>query len=81
MKRQAMIQTFFQEAGYGFLLETVNEDGKGKRLKHFFHVTSCDFVPEVGQRVVFELGMGRKGIAALNISLAPDTSALAGGAA
>ncbi len=71
----ATIIHFDKPRGYGFLFEPATGN------QFFFHITSCNFIPEVGQQVQFEVGQGRKGIAAVNVRLCADTSALAGGAA
>jgi cold shock CspA family protein len=65
--RNAVITSYFPERGYGFLLETT-VDGKKNNL--FFHVTTCQgFVPEIGNKVTFKIGSGRKGVAAVDIEL------------
>lgn len=51
-----------QERAFGFILED------GTKRQHFFHVTNCDFLPATGLAVHFELGMGKKGIAAVNVT-------------
>jgi cold shock CspA family protein len=64
--RTGIITVYFVEKGYGFLSETAAD---GKKINHFFHITSCGFVPEIGQEVRFSIGVGRKGPAAINIEL------------
>jgi cold shock protein len=71
----ATILHFDRGKGYGFLFETSGGN------QYFFHVTSCNFIPEVGQQVQFEVGQGRKGVAAVNVRLQnfSGLGALAGG--
>ena len=59
------ILQYNESRGFGFILEN------GTKRQHFFHVSSCDFLPVVGQQVQFEVGQGRKGVAAVNVRLAP----------
>lgn len=59
----ARISKYDVERGYGFLIEA---DGN----RHFFHITSCNgFIPRPDMMVTFEIGVGRKGPAAVNIAL------------
>ena len=65
--RTAVITSYFSERGFGFLLEITLD---GKRVNWFFHITDCtDFVPEVGNKVTFKMGNGRKGVAAVDVKL------------
>jgi len=58
------ILQYSDSRGFGFIAE------QGTTRQHFFHVSSCDFFPVAGQPVHFELGQGRKGIAAVNVRMA-----------
>lgn len=71
--KTAVVSQYFPEKGYGFLLEMVAGD---KKITHFFHVTSCSFTPEVGQQVRFNVGIGRKGPAAVDVELDATNAAL-----
>jgi len=73
--RTAVVSQYFPERGFGWLLETL---ASGRKITHFFHITSCGFVPEVGQQIQFEIGIGRKGPAAINLELDPAPQAIAG---
>jgi cold shock protein len=53
-----------QERGFGFILEN------GTKRQHFFHVSHCDFLPAVGLQVNFQIGQGKKGVAAVNVTQA-----------
>jgi cold shock CspA family protein len=61
MKLSGYIQKYFSDRGFGFIAEHKN--------LHFFHITSCSFIPEVGQQVTFDIAAGRKGSAAVDVVL------------
>jgi len=61
MKLSGYIQKYFSDRGFGFIVEHKN--------LHFFHITSCSFIPEVGQPVTFDIAAGRKGPAAVDVEL------------
>lgn len=61
MRLSGFIQKYFSDRGFGFIAEHKN--------LHFFHITSCSFVPEVGQQVTFAIGVGKKGPAAVDVEL------------
>ena len=68
--RYAVIQNFIPTKGFGFLQETTQgKDGLKEVRRHFFHVTDTDFEPQIGQMVSFQLGLGRKGPAAVMVRL------------
>ena len=59
--KTGIIADYKNDRGFGWILET---DGK----RHFLHVSECKgFAPEVGQRVSFTIGAGKKGPAACGI--------------
>ena len=64
-KRIGCITQYFPERGFGWL----TEESEGRKQSHFVHITSCSFVPEVGQVVTFTIGAGRKGPAAHGVEL------------
>ncbi len=59
-----IILHYNQDRAYGFIL-----DDETKR-QYFFHVSDCNFLPATAQRVNFEIGQGRKGVAAVNVTQA-----------
>lgn len=71
MKLSGCIQKYLSDRGFGFIVEHKNQ--------HFFHITSCSFIPQVGQLVTFDIGVGKRGPAAVNVELdkpVVDTTAL-----
>jgi cold shock CspA family protein len=65
-KRIARITQYFPERGFGWAMEELAD---GKKQTHFLHITSCSFVPEVGQFITFNIGVGRKGPMAVDVEL------------
>lgn len=69
--KTGIIADYKNDHGFGFILES---DGK----RNFFHIQQCKgFSPEVGQRVSFAIGEGRKGPAAINIKWLDAPSSVA----
>jgi len=71
MKLEGYVQKYFSDRGFGFIAENKN--------LHFFHITSCSFIPQEGQRVMFNVGVGKKGPAAVEVALV-ESGVVAGGA-
>ena len=69
MRLSGYIRKYLSDKAYGFIAECNTQN------EHFFHITSCKHVPEIGQRVLFEVGVGRRGPAAVNIELAEPSVA------
>ncbi len=59
MKLSGYIQRYFSDRGFGFIAESKN--------LHFFHITSCSFIPKVGQEVTFNIGVGKRGPSAVDV--------------
>jgi cold shock CspA family protein len=70
MRLSGCIQKYFSDRGFGFIAEHKN--------LHFFHITSCSFIPEVGQQVTFDIAPGKKGPAAVEIELLVTSTAQEG---
>ena len=65
-----LIQKYYLVEVYGFLMQ---DDG----TRHFFHITNCrGFIPKPGMKVSFEIGEGKKGPAAVNVTLIDGAGAL-----
>ena len=63
MRLSGYIQKYISDRGFGFIAEHQT------RNLHFFHITKCSFVPEVGQRVTFHVTVGKKGPVAVDVHL------------
>ena len=56
--------------GFGFARET-----GAKQQEHFFHYADCDFNPELGMEILFEVGFDRTGrTKCINITRASETN-------
>lgn len=67
MRLTGIIQKYFSDRGFGFIAEQKNF--------HFFHITACSFIPQVGQRVTFTISVGKRGPAAVGVELVAEGSA------
>lgn len=67
MRLTGSIQKYFSDRGFGFIAEHKN--------LHFFHITSCSFIPQVGQQVTFTIGVGKRGPAAVDVELVGEGGA------
>ena len=67
MRLSGFIQKYFSDRGFGFIAEHKNF--------HFFHITSCAFIPQVGQQVTFIVGVGKRGPAAVDVELVTEGGA------
>jgi cold shock CspA family protein len=73
------IVTYFEERGFGFIHEYVDDVSGSKKLQQwFFHISSCLCEPKARLEVQFEIGEGRKGPMAINVDVFEAAPQIAG---
>ena len=63
-ERKGKVDFFNDEKGYGFILDTTNQE------KYFFHISETVEELGAGDKVVYELEMGQKGLNAVRVKRA-----------
>ena len=66
MAQQGTVKRFNQEKGYGFIIP---DDGSEDLFVHYTSIEGSGFRSlEEGEKVSYEVGQGRKGLQAQNVS-------------
>ena len=83
MKSEGRISVYWPTKGFGFLFETIQEDGKQKLVRRFFHIANvvsmASAQPEVGAKIKFTPVETPKGLAAVDLEIGPGPSHIAAG--